>query len=78
MAEVERLLRLEGCAMINLNVSTTNKAVSDFYRRIGFSQVEVITLSWNSTCNQKQIASRVDRVLGHESEERLSREEMAR
>jgi ribosomal protein S18 acetylase RimI-like enzyme len=44
MAEAERLLRLEGCPKINLQVRTSNRAVIDFYRHIGFDLDDVVSL----------------------------------
>ena len=42
MAEVERLLRLEGCPKINLQVRTGNAQAIAFYERIGFKQDPVL------------------------------------
>jgi ribosomal protein S18 acetylase RimI-like enzyme len=44
MDEAERLLRLEGCPKINLQVRTSNQAVLDFYRAIGYVQDDVVSL----------------------------------
>src|SRR5687768_12174444 len=44
MTAAERLLRLESCAKINLQVRTNNSAVIDFYRHIGFEIDDVISL----------------------------------
>jgi ribosomal protein S18 acetylase RimI-like enzyme len=44
MAEAERLLREAGCPKINLQVRTTNQKAINFYRRVGFSVDEVISL----------------------------------
>jgi len=44
MAEAERLLRLEGCPKINLQVRKTNNAAMNFYRRIGFAEDEVVSM----------------------------------
>lgn len=44
MAEAERLLRLEGCAKINLQVRTANAAALSFYGKIGFSRDDVVSL----------------------------------
>lgn len=41
VAEAERLLRLEGCPKINLQVRTSNLDVIEFYRRLGFSVDDV-------------------------------------
>jgi ribosomal protein S18 acetylase RimI-like enzyme len=42
--EAERLLRRAGCPKINLQVRTTNQAVIEFYRRIGYSIDEVVSM----------------------------------
>jgi len=42
ISEAERLLRLEGCAKINLQVRTANHGVVEFYRRIGYSIDDVL------------------------------------
>lgn len=44
VSEAERLLRLEGCAKINLQVRTSNPGVVDFYRRIGYSIDDVLSM----------------------------------
>jgi len=44
VAEAERLLRLEGCPKINLQVRASNQAALEFYRRIGFSVDEVTSM----------------------------------
>jgi ribosomal protein S18 acetylase RimI-like enzyme len=44
VAEAERLLRLEGCPKINLQVRTSNAGVIEFYRRLGFSIDEVASM----------------------------------
>ena len=44
VAEAERLLRLEGCPKINLQVRTSNTQVIEFYRRIGFSIDDVLSM----------------------------------
>jgi ribosomal protein S18 acetylase RimI-like enzyme len=44
VSEAERLLRLAGCAKINLQVRTENKGVIDFYRRIGYSIDPVVSM----------------------------------
>jgi ribosomal protein S18 acetylase RimI-like enzyme len=44
MAEVERLLHAAGCAKINLQVRTTNRAAIAFYERIGFKVDDVVSL----------------------------------
>lgn len=44
MEEAERILRLEGCAKINLQVRTSNAEVIAFYRAIGFVSDDVLSL----------------------------------
>ncbi len=44
ISEAERLLRLEGCAKINLQVRTANQGVVEFYRRIGYSIDDVLSM----------------------------------
>jgi GNAT superfamily N-acetyltransferase len=44
MAHVERRLRLEGCPKINLNVRTSNVAVSGFYLALGYLRDDVVSL----------------------------------
>ena len=44
MAEAERLLRLDGCPKINLQVRTSNTEAIEFYRRIGFAVDDVVSL----------------------------------
>jgi hypothetical protein len=44
MAEAERLLRLEGCPKINLQVRTGNTEVIEFYRRVGFAMDDVVSM----------------------------------
>jgi ribosomal protein S18 acetylase RimI-like enzyme len=41
MAEVERLLLGAGCPKINLQIRTSNAAVIEFYRRLGYGQDDV-------------------------------------
>jgi ribosomal protein S18 acetylase RimI-like enzyme len=43
MTEVERLLLDAGCPKINLQIRTTNAAVIEFYRRIGYAQDDVVS-----------------------------------
>jgi ribosomal protein S18 acetylase RimI-like enzyme len=38
MDEVERLLAAAGCPKINLQIRTTNDAVIEFYRRLGYGR----------------------------------------
>jgi len=42
--EAERLLRGAGCPKINLQVRTSNKDVIEFYRRMGYSVDEVVSM----------------------------------
>src|SRR2546421_11902430 len=42
VAEAERRLRHAGCPKINLQVRTSNQGVIEFYRRIGYSQDDVV------------------------------------
>ena len=44
VAEAERLLRAEGCPKVNLQVRTSNRSVLEFYRRIGYSVDDVISM----------------------------------
>ncbi len=44
MAEAERLLRLEGCPKINLQVRTGNTEVIEFYRQVGFATDDVVSM----------------------------------
>ncbi|HVS53356.1 MAG TPA: GNAT family acetyltransferase [Opitutaceae bacterium] len=44
MTEAERRLRAAGCAKINLQVRTTNRAVIAFYERLGFAVDDVVSL----------------------------------
>ena len=44
MEEAERLLRLEGCPKINLQVRASNSEALAFYKAIGFVQDDVISL----------------------------------
>ncbi len=44
VAAAEARLRALGCPKINLQVRRTNTAVIDFYRRLGFSEDEVVSL----------------------------------
>ena len=44
MAEAERLLRLEGCPKINLQVRTSNTDAIEFYRRVGYALDDVVSL----------------------------------
>jgi ribosomal protein S18 acetylase RimI-like enzyme len=44
MREAERLLIERGCPKINLLVRTSNKAVIEFYKRLGYAQDDAISL----------------------------------
>ncbi len=44
MAEAEKRLRAIGCPKINLQVRSSNQAVIEFYRRLGYGQDDVISL----------------------------------
>lgn len=42
--EAERLLREAGCPKINLQVRTSNHGIIEFYRRLGYSVDDVVSL----------------------------------
>ncbi len=44
MDEAERLLRESGCPKINLQVRSTNIAVIDFYRSLGYTVEDIVSL----------------------------------
>jgi ribosomal protein S18 acetylase RimI-like enzyme len=44
VAKAERLLRAAGCPKINLQVRTSNHGVIDFYKRLGYSVDDVVSL----------------------------------
>lgn len=44
LAEAERLLRERGCPKINLQVRATNAAAAAFYKAVGYSADEVISM----------------------------------
>jgi ribosomal protein S18 acetylase RimI-like enzyme len=44
MAEAERLLRAAGCPKINLQVRTSNREVIEFYRHIGYSIDDALSM----------------------------------
>ena len=44
MAEAEKRLRAVGCPKINLQVRTNNRAVIEFYRRVGYDVDDVVSL----------------------------------
>jgi ribosomal protein S18 acetylase RimI-like enzyme len=44
MAEAERRLQLRGCPKVNLQVRGSNQAAVEFYRRIGYTVDDVVSL----------------------------------
>ena len=44
VAEAERLLRKAGCPKINLQIRTSNQGVIEFYRRLGYSVDDVVSM----------------------------------
>ena len=44
MQEAERLLTERGCPKINLQVRSTNSGVIEFYRKLGYSQDQTVSL----------------------------------
>jgi len=44
VTEAERLLRAAGCPKINLQVRTSNQGVIEFYRRVGYSTDDVLSM----------------------------------
>jgi ribosomal protein S18 acetylase RimI-like enzyme len=42
--EAERLLRATGCPKINLQIRTSNHRVIEFYRRLGYSVDDVVSM----------------------------------
>jgi ribosomal protein S18 acetylase RimI-like enzyme len=44
VAEAERLLREAGCPKINLQIRTSNQAVISFYRRLGYTVDDVVSM----------------------------------
>ena len=44
MRHVETALKARGCPKLNLQVRATNHAVLEFYRRIGYSAEEVVSM----------------------------------
>jgi ribosomal protein S18 acetylase RimI-like enzyme len=44
MDEAEARLRALGCAKVNLQIRTSNTAASEFYRRIGYSLDEAVSM----------------------------------
>jgi ribosomal protein S18 acetylase RimI-like enzyme len=44
VTEVERRLRQSGCPKINLQVRTSNQVVVEFYRRLGYSADDVVSM----------------------------------
>jgi len=44
VTEAERLLKKAGCPKINLQVRTNNRAVIDFYKKLGYSMDDVVSM----------------------------------
>lgn len=44
VTEAERLLREAGCPKINLQIRTSNHSVIEFYRRLGYSMDDVVSM----------------------------------
>jgi ribosomal protein S18 acetylase RimI-like enzyme len=44
VTEAERLLRGAGCPKINLQIRTSNQGVIEFYRRLGYSTDDVVSM----------------------------------
>jgi ribosomal protein S18 acetylase RimI-like enzyme len=44
MEHAEQLLRERGCPKINLQIRSTNRAVMEFYRRLGFIPDDVVSM----------------------------------
>jgi ribosomal protein S18 acetylase RimI-like enzyme len=44
VVEAERLLREAGCPKINLQIRTSNHGVIEFYRRLGYSVDDVVSM----------------------------------
>ncbi len=44
VTEAERLLREAGCPKINLQVRASNQGVVEFYRRLGYSTDDVVSM----------------------------------
>jgi ribosomal protein S18 acetylase RimI-like enzyme len=44
MGEAERLLRAAGCPKINLQIRTSNRSAIEFYRRLGFTIDDVLSM----------------------------------
>jgi len=44
VAEAERRLAVEGCAKVNLQIRTSNAEAIEFYRRIGYSKDDVVSM----------------------------------
>ena len=44
MAEIESSLHKRGCAKINLQIRSSNEAATGFYRALGYSQDDVISM----------------------------------
>ena len=56
VTEVERLLRDAGCPKINLQVRAANHVVLEFYRRLGYSFDDVLSLGKRLVQDQDQPA----------------------
>lgn len=44
MAHAEQLLLSRGCPKINLQIRSTNRGIVEFYRRLGFTEDEVLSM----------------------------------
>ena len=44
MAEIESALRARGCAKINLQIRSSNEAATGFYRNLGYSLDDVVSM----------------------------------
>lgn len=44
MVEVERMLREAGCPKINVQIRTSNASAVEFYRAIGFTVDDVLSM----------------------------------
>ncbi len=54
MEAVEQRIRSKGCPKINLQVRTTNKAVIEFYKSLGYGDDNVIGLGKRLESDEKQ------------------------
>jgi ribosomal protein S18 acetylase RimI-like enzyme len=57
MLEAERLLKLEGCPKINLQVRSTNTEILAFYKAIGFASDDVVSLGKRLESDEDRSAS---------------------